>query len=43
VDVDLFARAGSQQILLRLAHFFAAEDTHRAGGDGDGAIGNRAV
>ncbi len=43
VHVDLFARAGAEQILLRFAHLFAAENAHRAFGNGKRAIRNRAL
>ena len=30
MNIDFFAGAGAQQILLRFAQFFAAKNTHRA-------------
>ena len=43
IDVDLFASAGAQQILLRFAQFLAAKNAHRALRDLKATIGNRAV
>ena len=43
MDIDLFPGAGTEEIFLRLAHLFAAEDAHCALRDGEGAIGNGAV
>ena len=43
MDIDFLAGAGAEQVLLRLAHFFAAENAHRALRDVERAIGNRAI
>ena len=43
MDVDLLPGAGAEQVLLRFAHFFAAENAHRALRDGERPIGDRAV
>ena len=43
VDVDLFPRAGAQQILLRLAELLAAKNTDGSLLDAETAIGDRLV
>ena len=43
VHIDLLARAGPQQILLRFAHFLSAKNAHHALRDRERAIRNGAV
>ncbi len=43
MHVDFLPGAGTEQVLLRFAHFFAAKNAHRALGNGKRAIGNRAI
>ena len=43
MDVDLFAGAGAEQILLRFSHFLPAKNPHGTLGNREGAIGNGAI
>ena len=43
MDIDLFASACAQQILLRFAHFLTAKNADRALGDRKRTIGNCAI
>ena len=43
MDIDLLPGTGAEQILLRLAHLFAAKNADRALRDGEGAVGNGAI